>query len=192
MPVCLGAPVSVAILNVKRKGIPMRYEIALAAGLLLLAAGITPAHAIPMVYEFSSDATITFAGDLEAVSGDFTYDPSTTSISAASITLTGDTPYAGLYDSPIESDARGIFVRSGDPTVRLEVIFDGTLGLGADGLFNAFWFTGTSPSVDANGHVAGTAAPIPEPGSLVLLGSALFGLGSLRRRKKAAALSGRS
>jgi hypothetical protein len=170
----------------------MRYESALAAGLLLLAAGVVPARATPMVYGFSSNASVTFDGDTEAVSGTFTYDPTTTDVLSAAITLTGDSPYAGLYDLIIENNDRGLFVRSGDPSVRLELIFDGALGLGTDDLFNAFWFTGTSPRLDADGRVGGSTAPIPEPGSLALLGAALVGLASLRRRKKAAATSGRS
>lgn len=93
----------------------------------------------------------------------------------------GHVIFGGFYDRPDGSELRGIWSGS-DPNPTLDYIGDGTI----DGGFmtdngNAYFIDGVHDTLDVALDLS--AVPVPEPGSVVLLGTgALLLMGLLRRR----------
>jgi hypothetical protein len=178
-----------------KTGLRRVLQVSLAAMLWLATA--PGALATPFTYTFTSGASIVLGGHTEAIAGSFTFDTTTATESAVSVTLSGASPYAGTYTSA------STVVPQFAPTITaldslsdlLELFFADPLQYSPDPLILVFWAsfdearmgrgeTGTSPIGAA---VSPTApAPVPEPASLALLATTLGIFVLLRRRGKPA------
>jgi hypothetical protein len=157
-----------------------------------------PAHATPILYTIPN-TTLSFVGNgagaltfSAMISGNFTFDPSTTTLSQSNITLSGGSLFDGSYNLEQSWTYFDILVHDAASDYLL-------LEFGPD-------LTSSSPIIDyaqltypiPNGSRASIASPInvpltlpsvPEPPSLSLFGSGLFGLllvagWEWRRRRK--------
>jgi len=61
------------------------------------------------------------------------------------------------------------------------------IGVGFAGTAESVIFTGAANYIGFDNITLGASSPVPEPGTLALLGAGLAGLGALRRRRKAKA-----
>jgi len=166
---------------------------------------ITPANAAPITYDLVGVTDI-FDGEAGTLTGNFTFDPTTTTLSAVDIFLNG--PVLPLYPfaltptiSPTFTsitlsagfsfiDAPNQIVATNDQGVGLILAFSADLGLSADPL-SASLLEHPSGLIDLGSFTTGEAVPTPLPPALPLFATGLGGLGLLgwrRKRKNAAAL----
>lgn len=142
------------------------------------------ADATPYTYSFESGAATVLKGKSEGITGSFTFDAATDTDSAVSITLSGASPYAGLYTTSSTQPLNSFTITAEDQTSsnRLELFFANSLQYSPEVLTLVFFqtpqeFMMGSGEID-NGPV-GTAvsptapAPVAEPSALALLGAAL-------------------
>src|SRR5262249_15865022 len=85
----------------------------------------TIAHATPFTYAFHPAATTLFGANTETISGSFTFDANTNTESAVSITLSGHSPYAGLYTTSSTQPTNPLTVTAQDQATlnRLALFF---------------------------------------------------------------------
>jgi hypothetical protein len=155
-------------------------------------------------YQFSPDATLTLSephgapGVVEQLSGGFTFDATTGLLIAANINTTGtaDTSPGGFTDvHPVcEQSSATVICVEDDATLRaLFINFESSLSLAAtdpiapSSLYLAQEGPGAFGIENPVSSATGSADPVPEPADIALFGSALFGLGAARLRKRKAA-----
>ena len=129
----------------------------------------------------------------DTLTGVFTFDPVTTDLLSANITVTGSTPYTGVYDVPSSATADSITVL-GPTTVigpyTLSIGFVGPLMSTSDPVsaVNLSLFEFSWGSVSVTGSAIPVPVPEPSPWSMVGVGGvALLGI---MHRKKHRLLSG--
>jgi PEP-CTERM motif len=171
-----------------------RHHLFLAA-LALMATIPGLAYASLITYVFSSDASIVIDGDTENVTGDFTFDPATSTESNVSITLTGPfiqsipTTYS-LSGPSLTSDNQinAYVVANGVVFWAITLNFTDPLSTTSDPLSGAdldFVNTGYNfPGLSVTGSTVPSASAIPEPSTwaMTLLGFAGVGFAAYRRR----------
>jgi hypothetical protein len=161
----------------------------------LVCAGAPHASAAPYIYTFTGGTSISWEdGHTDAVSGDFTYDATTSTLSNVDIVLTGTGPEAGTYnlpDNPETSPRLAFFGSQGYISLNFVTALSGL----SDDLTNpvpaptppplppgttlyqefcGFCASGGQvyESTDSGG-VTAAAAPVPEPPSGAILAAAL-------------------
>jgi len=100
---------------------PRALLAAIVASVLAYPATSTPATATPLLYTFSG-ATLTFSGGTDTLTGSFTYDPSTQTLSAPSSIIVAGPVFAGTYDQPLFAD--DVHVIGGQIFSQLEIESD--------------------------------------------------------------------
>jgi hypothetical protein len=170
---------------------PLFYVCALVAILL-----VGPSRAKADNYDYyvfaSPVTTTTLNGVTEGVTGSFTFDSSSDSLTAVSITLasglSSPSPFDGTYTIPSVSlpaycgSCQSFTVYSGGST--LDVYFDSALGVSPDNLEETQWYAAVSPYIGfdaATGYAEFSA--VPEPGSVIQLMTVVAIVGFLIRRK---------
>jgi hypothetical protein len=144
----------------------------------------------PDSYVFSPGTTIDL--DVETdITGSFTYDPSTFTVSAISITLSGGSAYDGTYTNSSAPCGSCESINAELGAGILDVYFNDDLGGSPDGLEEVQWESLSPPSLafgtsPTGGVEFASTSPVPEPSSLFLLVPTVAVLGLLRRRKLAA------
>ena len=164
----------------------MRIGSVLAGTICLLGSlgGTTAAIASPMTYDISGTAS--FSSTSDSLTGSFIYDPSTVTLSAVNIGVTGDFG-AGTYNVPEGADNQfGETVISADDSAGdlLTIVFNNILGSASDPLHHVQIIETDAGLGFSNQTGAATPAAVPEPASLSILAMGLTGLGLLRRRRK--------
>ena len=145
---------------------------------LLLALSITaPARAAPITYTLSPDASASFLGGTANFAGTFTYDPTTSIVSSAEITVTSFPPWNGLYqDDPFVSvDGNSLRVFRLAISALVFLNFAAPLGSTPDPLVGAV-FSGSTSFIQLT---SGTGAAIPSSSVVSEPSSILFILGLL-------------
>lgn len=135
------------------------------------------AHADVIQYVMSSGASTTWGGDVEAISGTFTYNTTIDLLLAVDISLAGALENATYTVVNAGDRVPGEFEAATDTTYNDEIVmgFVAPLSNAPDDL----WSTGHwSVKVNGDEQVYGTAStgfadPVPEPSSLALLGITL-------------------
>ena len=96
--------------NAKGYGRLAVYRTLVAAFGVALWVGMVPrAEATPITYVFSPGASIQFTdGNVEAITGSFTIDHDTSTLTGGPIILTGPEPENDLYDHPSSSNDNSI------------------------------------------------------------------------------------
>jgi len=154
-----------------------------AATLALMMAFAPAASAASIEYAFSPGASLFFAdGNFESLTGTFTVDFAGPTVTQAAITLAGNAPEAGVYDTPgfILPDLRLFFASNPTPAT-VAIGFGSPLGLTPDPITGDDFSAPPAATILVT-YATGYADPIlPEPSTLSLLGAAL-GLFGLRRR----------
>ena len=157
------------------------------------------AFATPITYEFSADASATFptgactiAPCTDNISGTFTFDPTTTLLSAPDIIVTGNVE-AGTYDTipglPISTGADIKAATSALSPTSISIVFVSPLDSTGASLSSITFYTDLGALITQSNFgpsaVTGSADPIaPLPASLPLFATGLSGLGLLGWRRK--------
>jgi hypothetical protein len=145
----------------------------------------TLSNATPINYTFSSNASVTFSdGNAEAISGTFTADTATTTLSNISITLTGPTPEEGTYNNSVLFTGNNMQLTGGGAEF-VNLVFTSPLNISPDPLssntaaliccMNNHPFGVNTSSISGSAIFASSTAA-PEPSALALLITALAGL----------------
>jgi hypothetical protein len=135
------------------------------------------ARATAIAYVFAPGASTVLGGDTGMISGSFSFDTTTFTESAVTISLAGAAPYAGTY-------TEGTYITGATDTIEtlsfptITIFFMLPLDVEPDVLAEVRWTPGFPPApeqVDTNptGAAVFAAAAVPEPASLALLGVAL-------------------
>jgi hypothetical protein len=149
------------------------FSIVLAAAAVADLATAPALKAAPVSYAFSPDASAVFPAP-----GSFTFDAATNTQSFVQIFLTGPLPYSGAYYSIPASMGFDNDTINGDDfwgdtlIVNFDLPLDG--GNPDDFISSVIWTPFGFPSEARRATaVAGTAEVVPEPNSIILLGTAL-------------------
>lgn len=152
------------------------YRILVAAfGVALCVGIVSEAEATPITYVFSPGATIEFTdGNVETITGSFTIDHATSTLTGGPIVLAGPEPENDLYDHPLFSGDNSITVFGSE---QLVLIFDGPLDGHPRTIADAEYDDFSSPDgrifMVRNGAV-GQAQVVPEPSALAIIASPLI------------------
>jgi hypothetical protein len=164
--------------------------IAIMAAVVGYQATTTSASASPITYDLVG-VTAAYNTETDVFSGSFTLDPSTYDLSAVAITVSGDGPDTGSFDTP---DPRPF------PEYQYQVEFADSSGdmwilsffdIFADASNPLSAIYNSDPTVLTNA-VTGEAVPTPLPAALPLFAAGLGALGLFgwrRKRKGAAAIA---
>lgn len=145
------------------------------------------ARATPYTYTLQPGATTVLGGNTEAITGSFIFDAAAMAESAVAITLSGPSPYAGLYTTPSPQASNPVILTAQDQQTqnRLALTFEFPLQFSPDPLTFVFFRSPTEFSVgsgELDNRPLGTATaptaplPIPEPSSAGLVGSGLVAI----------------
>ena len=179
--------------------------LAVAAGLVLA----TAAHATPITYVFTPDASVTLGGDKETIAGSVTYDYGTGDTLSVDFVLTGASPFSGHYDTfaggtLINALAGGELAafNDPDPTEEIGLFFFQGLQVNPDPLISPDLLQASGslvpdinvgcPCVSVTAATGGLELPgpaVPEPSAwtMMLTGFGLAGAALRRRRAMVAA-----
>jgi hypothetical protein len=154
--------------------------------ILILLFGPSRASADISAYVFSPGTATFLGGEVEFISGSFTFDTATDTESGVSITLTGPLPFSGTYTEPLLTTFNAALVIANAPGEELDIYFADPLSVSPDPLSSVYWFT--IPVTEASATVIdpaplGSAIFVPEPWSVILLVAEVAMVGFLMRRK---------
>jgi hypothetical protein len=152
---------------------------AVAATLLALVAGV--ANANPITYVFEPGAYVDIGHGKftrDAITGSFMFDASTDTETNVDIMI-GSDDYTELSRGGLSGDQ----IIADDGALEVTFTFDTDLGVGTDDLGGVLITVGKG-AAESTGAFGGTAASVPEPGTLALFGAALLALGGLGLRRK--------
>jgi hypothetical protein len=148
------------------------YRTLVAAFWVALWVGIVPgAEATPISYVFSPGASIQFDdGNIEAITGGFTIDHETSTLTGGPIILTGPEPENDLYDHPSFSGDNSIIFFGSE---QLELTFSGPLDGHSRTVVDATYldFSSSGPPIRMadNGAVGQVVQVVPEPSGLAII-----------------------
>lgn len=126
------------------------------------------------IYDIDYDAAYHTSGYLDLETSNYSMDFGS-GINALSFS------FGAFYDAEITLE---ILLSNGDAfSVSAPSAAYGFFGITTDTLFSSLTFTSDNPYNAFDDVSFGTANPVPEPGTLALLGIGLFGMGLARRRK---------
>jgi hypothetical protein len=133
--------------------------------------GIVPgAEATPIPYVFLPGASIQFDdGHIEAITGGFTIDRETSTLTGRPIILTGPEPENDLYDHPSFSGDNSITFFGSE---QLELIFSGPLDGHSRTVVDAAYLDFSSPGpirIADNGAGGQVVQAVPEPSALAII-----------------------
>jgi len=160
------------------------YRTLVAAFGVALSMGIVSgAEATPISYVFSPGASIQFDdGNIEAITGGFTIDHETSTLTGGPIILTGPEPENDLYDHPSFSGDNSIIFFGSE---QLELIFSGPLDGHSRTVVDATYldFSSSGPiRIADNGAVGQVVQVVPEPSGLAIIALPLMLFLKVRRR----------
>lgn len=125
---------------------------------------------------FTPGASTILGGDIELISGSFTFNSATDTESGVSITLTGQGPFAGNYTEPLMEGFVGDTIVGFAPNLELSITFLDplTAANSPDAIGMVVWTvvpeTRASPPIRSTGSFGSAVIVTPEPGSVGLLG----------------------
>jgi hypothetical protein len=203
------------------KGRKQPTLLTVAVASIMVCAGAPHASAVPYTYTFTTGSSITWeqcninlcgAGPTDTISGSFTYDATTSTLSAVGVTLTGGGPEVGTYDLADNPEGPSRLVFFG-PQGYISLDFVAALSGVSDILTNPVpapipppsppgttqfqefcGFCGSGGQVyedTDSASVTAAAAVVPEPSTwaMMLLGFAGLGFAGYRASRKNIALA---
>jgi hypothetical protein len=148
---------------------------------LMLGAG----SSLAMTLDYTVAGSATLNGNVEIISGTFTYDPTTKNLFSTDLTLTGSAPFAGTYAENAVVLTNGTFITAPASSVpAVELGFADLLSGGPDVIKSVTFFfpTGLADATSVSGSA--TPAVTPLPAALPLYATGLGALALLRWRRK--------
>ena len=147
----------------------------LTAASIVASAAPGSAVAAPIIYDLSG-ASVTYSnGNTDTLTGNFIFDPTTTTLSAINISESGPAPGPNLFSQPTFASPSGIEGSSALDSQGLDIAFQASLGSVPDNLQSVL--TDGPSGLFGSIAVTGSANPVipatPIPPAVTLFGSAL-------------------
>ena len=166
---------------------PRRFHVGPLVAILLFALPL--ARADNLTWVFTPDAATVLGGDIELISGSFTFDSTTDTETGVAVTLTGPAPMAGTYTEPLMEGFLGDTISAYAPGLELDITFLNPLTAlnSPDPIGMVVWKvvpqTRVSTEFISSGSAGSAEIVTPDPGSIALLATAIAMTGFVTPRR---------